>query len=68
MVEKIQFPSPGSSQHTLMTTLHLSRTSQPLNLPPVQLALDDVFIFQTVLQHLRHRGHRDWWESDVVSC
>ena len=45
MVEKIQFPSTGSSQHTLMTTVHLPPMSQPLNLPPVQLTLGDVFIF-----------------------
>ena len=63
--KKIQFPSTGSSQHTLMTTLHLPPTSQPLNLPPVQLALDDVFIFQNVLHH---SCHRHWRGSNVVRC
>ena len=54
MAKKIQFPLTGSSQHTLMTTLHLSLTSQPPNLPLIPLALDNEFIFQTVSHHTCH--------------
>ena len=49
----------------LDATPHLPLMSQPINLPPIQLALDDVFFLQTVLHH---SCHRHWRGSDVVSC